>query len=108
MKNFFRTRRKVLIGFLISLGAFMFFVIVTFHFRYGNELLLVLKLPFALLIPAFWPRDETFLAFNFLISALPLVGMILALVQPRNGNMVAVAHISLVLYWTCVFYSINP
>jgi hypothetical protein len=108
MKHFLRSRKKVLLGLLISFAAFNAFVLVIFHLRFGNPLLLVLKIPFALLIPSFWPQDNTLLLYNILITLLPLAGVVFALAQPRNANMVAVMHISLVLYWMQVFYSINP
>jgi hypothetical protein len=67
-----------------------------------------LKIPFALPIPSFWPQDNTLILYNILITFLPLAGVTFALVQPRNANMLAVMHISLVLYWMQVFYAINP
>jgi hypothetical protein len=108
MKQFWRTRRKVLLGFLISFGVFLLFNLVIFHLRYGNPITLVLKIPFALLLPSFWANDPTLRAFNYLITLIPLTGMLFALIQPRNTNMLAVAHIALVLYWTHVFFTIAP
>jgi len=106
MKHFSRPRKKVLIGFLLSFAAFFAFNIVIFQLRYEVAWMHVLRFPFALLVPQYWSNDSTLLGYNILITLIPLASMLFALVQPRNGNLVAVAHIALVLYWAHVFRSV--
>ena len=103
MKRFLQSRKKLLLGLLINFGVFFGFIIVIFRLRYELDWVHVLRFPFALLVPGFWPQDPALLAYNVLITMLPLAGVLFAIIQPRNGNMVAVAHIALVLYWTHVF-----
>ena len=108
LRSFFFHRRRIFLGYLLSFGVFTLFNLFLLVLRYENHPLIVLKVPFALLLPSWWSGNWDVLRINMLITLFPLTAVGFALYRYRSQTLVAISHCSLVLYWAHVFLSVMP